>query len=350
MALGDEEVAQLDLEPARRFCAGSQLPAEVAEQANGLFGDVVYNLYGSTEVPGDARHAAGYPRGPDLVGKPRSASRSRSSTSTAAGAPHGETGPDLRRPDSPFEGYTGGGARSHRRPDVDRRRRHFDCGGRLYIDGRDDEMIVSGGENVFPREVEELLVSPPGDRRRRRDRRRGRGLRPAPAGLRRFRAAGGRSRSRDVQASSRTTWPATRSRATSSSSTSSRATRPASPQAGTGRPDDFSSGPSSRSSHPRHAQGRRAPQQASPRHASMPSFAATPAITSAAIGSAHARPEHGVHHQADQQHAQQVGAQQRLFGIGDHRPRSELTAGATLCVRQHRHDDQAHRRETRCRW
>ena len=28
----------------------------------------------------------------------------------------------------------------------------------LFVDGRDDEMIVSGGENVFPREVEDLLA------------------------------------------------------------------------------------------------------------------------------------------------------------------------------------------------
>ena len=35
---------------------------------------------------------------------------------------------------------------------------HFDADGRLFIDGRDDEMIVSGGENVFPREVEDLLA------------------------------------------------------------------------------------------------------------------------------------------------------------------------------------------------
>jgi fatty-acyl-CoA synthase len=35
---------------------------------------------------------------------------------------------------------------------------HFDHNGRLFIDGRDDEMIVSGGENVFPAEVEELLT------------------------------------------------------------------------------------------------------------------------------------------------------------------------------------------------
>ena len=58
-----------------------------------------------------------------------------------------------------FEGYTGGGSKENMggllsSGDVG----HFDSGGRLFIDGRDDEMIVSGGENVFPREVEDLLA------------------------------------------------------------------------------------------------------------------------------------------------------------------------------------------------
>ena len=35
---------------------------------------------------------------------------------------------------------------------------HLDADGRLYIDGRDDEMIISGGENVFPRPVEDALA------------------------------------------------------------------------------------------------------------------------------------------------------------------------------------------------
>ena len=61
-----------------------------------------------------------------------------------------------------FEGYTGGGNKEivdglMSTGDVG----HFDADRRLYIDGRDDEMIVSGGENVFPREVEELLVTHP---------------------------------------------------------------------------------------------------------------------------------------------------------------------------------------------
>ena len=38
---------------------------------------------------------------------------------------------------------------------------HFDADGCLFIDGRDDDMIVSGGENVYPAEVEELLAHHP---------------------------------------------------------------------------------------------------------------------------------------------------------------------------------------------
>ena len=61
---------------------------------------------------------------------------------------------------------------------------HFDDGGRLFVDGRDDEMIVSGGENVFPREVEDLLARPRGRRGGRGHRRRRRAVRPAAEGLR----------------------------------------------------------------------------------------------------------------------------------------------------------------------
>jgi fatty-acyl-CoA synthase len=72
----------------------------------------------------------------------------------------GETGRIFVGNISQFEGYTGGGNKDMvaglmSSGDVG----HFDSAGRLYIDGRDDEMIVSGGENVFPAEVEELLSS-----------------------------------------------------------------------------------------------------------------------------------------------------------------------------------------------
>ena len=58
-----------------------------------------------------------------------------------------------------FEGYTGGGNKDMidglmSSGDVG----HFDEDGRLFVEGRDDEMIVSGGENVFPKEVEDCLT------------------------------------------------------------------------------------------------------------------------------------------------------------------------------------------------
>ena len=61
---------------------------------------------------------------------------------------------------------------------------HFDAEGRLFIDGRDDEMIVSGGENVFPAEVEELLAGHDDDPGSGCHRGRGREVRPAPQGVR----------------------------------------------------------------------------------------------------------------------------------------------------------------------
>ena len=72
--------------------------------------------------------------------------------------PRGETGRIFVGNDVQFEGYTGGGNKDVldgllSSGDVG----HFDSSGRLFIDGRDDDMIVSGGENVFPAEVEDLL-------------------------------------------------------------------------------------------------------------------------------------------------------------------------------------------------
>jgi fatty-acyl-CoA synthase len=164
LALGEEEVHKRDLSAVNViFCAGSQLPADVATRAADLLGEVIYNLYGSTEVsvatlatPEDIRIA------PQSVGKPALGARIRILDDHGAELPQGETGRIFVGTTSPFEGYTGGGHKEvvdgmMSTGDVG----HFDENGRLFIDGRDDEMIVSGGENVFPREVEELLVTHP---------------------------------------------------------------------------------------------------------------------------------------------------------------------------------------------
>jgi fatty-acyl-CoA synthase len=162
LALGPEAIARHDTSPLRIiFCAGAQLEADLATRALEQFGDVVYNLYGSTEVayasiatPADLRAA------PGCAGKPPLGTTIRILDEGGSPLPRGEAGRIFVGNGFQFEGYTGGGNKEvvdglMSTGDVG----HFDEAGRLWIDGRDDEMIVSGGENVFPREVEELLLT-----------------------------------------------------------------------------------------------------------------------------------------------------------------------------------------------
>ena len=141
--------------------SGSALPGELATKWMDEFGDNLYNLYGSTEVawatiatPGGHASRAGH-RGPHPA-RHRDPDRGRR---RERGLTTGETGRIFVGNDMAFEGYTGGGDKERlddllSSGDVG----HFDDEDRLFIDGRDDEMIVSGGENVFPREVEDLLA------------------------------------------------------------------------------------------------------------------------------------------------------------------------------------------------
>jgi fatty-acyl-CoA synthase len=145
------------------LCGGSALPAELALRFMDEFGDVLYNLYGSTEA-GWATCAS--PR--DLRAAPGTAGRATPGVSVrivddaGSAAPAGMTGRVLVGSGLRMDGYTGGGGKEVidglvATGDVG----HFDRAGRLFIEGREDEMIVSGGENVFPAEVEELLLVHP---------------------------------------------------------------------------------------------------------------------------------------------------------------------------------------------
>ncbi len=142
------------------FVAGSQLGATLARRATDTLGDVVYNLYGSTEVAiatiAGPEHLR---RAPDTVGPPVLGSEVRIVDEAGNELPPDCTGLICVGNAIPFEQYTGGGQKRRiggltASGDVG----HVDGRGWLYIDGRDDSMIVSGGENVFPDEVEELLV------------------------------------------------------------------------------------------------------------------------------------------------------------------------------------------------
>jgi fatty-acyl-CoA synthase len=160
--LGEEKIEQRDLTDLRIiFVSGSALGADLAQKATKAFGPVVYNLYGSTEIayatiatPEDLRAE------PSTVGKVVRGSIVKLFDDKGTEVPEGESGRIFVGNLSQFEGYTGGGNKDILQGlmasgDVG----HFDGQGRLYIDGRDDEMIVSGGENVFPAEVEELLAA-----------------------------------------------------------------------------------------------------------------------------------------------------------------------------------------------
>ncbi|HXR30891.1 MAG TPA: AMP-binding protein [Solirubrobacterales bacterium] len=161
LRLPEETLAAYDLSSLRiTSVSGSALPGELAIEWMDRFGDNVYNLYGSTEVayatvatPEDLRAA------PGTAGRPPRGTVVRLYDEAGQEVPNGEVGRIFVGNEMSFEGYTGGGGKEAidgllSSGDVG----HLDSDGRLFIDGRDDEMIVSGGENVFPREVEDLLA------------------------------------------------------------------------------------------------------------------------------------------------------------------------------------------------
>jgi acyl-CoA synthetase (AMP-forming)/AMP-acid ligase II len=161
LQLPEETLASYDLSSVRiTSLSGSALPGDLAIAWMERFGDNIYNLYGSTEVayatvatPADLRAAAG------TAGRPPRGTVVRLYDEAGKEVPRGQVGRIFVGNEMSFEGYTGGGTKEaidglFSSGDVG----HIDSSGRLFIDGRDDEMIVSGGENVFPREVEDLLA------------------------------------------------------------------------------------------------------------------------------------------------------------------------------------------------
>ncbi|MHC9296962.1 long-chain-fatty-acid--CoA ligase FadD2 [Mycobacterium sp. LTG2003] len=145
------------------FVSGSQLGAELATRALKDLGPIIYNLYGSTEI---AFASIARPKdlslNPATVGPVVKGITVKILDDNGNELPQGEVGRIFVRNTFPFEGYTGGGGKQiidgmMSSGDVG----YFDEHGLLYVSGRDDEMIVSGGENVFPAEVEDLISGHP---------------------------------------------------------------------------------------------------------------------------------------------------------------------------------------------
>ena len=164
LELGEAAVAERDLRALRIiFVSGSAISVDLARRTQSAFGPVLYNMYGSTEI---AEATIATPE--DLAAAPGTVGRVVRGTVLKILDEHGRelppqaTGRIFVANNAQFDGYTGGETKEQIRGlmssgDVG----HLDDHGRLFIDGRDDEMIVSGGENVFPAEVEDLLAAHP---------------------------------------------------------------------------------------------------------------------------------------------------------------------------------------------
>jgi acyl-CoA synthetase (AMP-forming)/AMP-acid ligase II len=159
-----EERARFDTSSLRAVgSAAAPLAPHVATAFMDAFGDVLFNLYGSTEVgfaslagPADLRAA------PGTVGRPPRGTTTKVLDDDGRELPSGVTGRVFVGSGLVFDGYTAGGSREivdglMSIGDVG----HMDAAGRLFVDGRDDDMILSGGENVYPQEVEDLLAGHP---------------------------------------------------------------------------------------------------------------------------------------------------------------------------------------------
>ena len=143
--------------------SGSALPGNLATAFMDRYGDVLYNLYGSTEVswasiagPRELRAA------PTTAGRPPHGTRLAILDENGRPVRDGEVGRIFVGNEMLFEGYTSGVGRESRdglldTGDLGR----LDADGLLFVDGRADDMIVSGGENVFPSELEDLSARLP---------------------------------------------------------------------------------------------------------------------------------------------------------------------------------------------
>jgi fatty-acyl-CoA synthase len=162
IGLGEDEIGHRNLTSLRIVAvSGSALSADLATRTMDLLGDKVYNLYGSTEVayatiatPADLRAA------PGTVGRPPPGTTVKLFDDAGNEVPAGSIGRIFVGNSIQFAGYTGGGNKEQvgglmSTGDIG----HLDSAGRLFVDGRDDDMIISGGENVFPAEIEEVLTA-----------------------------------------------------------------------------------------------------------------------------------------------------------------------------------------------
>lgn len=183
LALPEAELRRHDLSSMRvLICSAAPCPAKVKRDINALFrhqgnsADVFHEFYGSSEsgpvtvlLPADY---ADEPQRYHSVGKARAGDCRVYDTLNRQWAPNGQTGKILLRSPAVYALAYGGKSEAEMR-------RHFfevkgelwyddglagylDDNGFLYITGRDKEMLIVGGVNIYPNEIEFILKRHPG--------------------------------------------------------------------------------------------------------------------------------------------------------------------------------------------
>ncbi|WP_235735327.1 AMP-binding protein [Nocardioides alcanivorans] len=140
-------------------------PLEVKQRIMDWFGPVVYEYYGSTEVGTTIARPHEWLAHPGTVGRAASISTLKILDADGVEVPTGESGIVYMRQGDDVVGY-------HNDPEKTAGSRrdglltvwdigHVDEDGFLYITGRASEMILVGGVNVYPAEIEAVLLSHP---------------------------------------------------------------------------------------------------------------------------------------------------------------------------------------------
>lgn len=143
--------------------SGSALAGDLALHFMDMYTDSIYNFYGATETgwitianPADLRAA------PGTAGRAPWRTTVKVLDHDGNEVPVGDIGVIHVANDMPFGGYTDGRNKAFHSGLMDSGDLgYFDSEGRLFVAGRDDDMIISGGENVFPRELEDCLIEHP---------------------------------------------------------------------------------------------------------------------------------------------------------------------------------------------
>ncbi|TDP37919.1 AMP-binding protein [Nocardia ignorata] len=160
----DDVRASFDLSSLRHVVScGAPLAGATVLRFLDTYGDVLYNVYGSTEVswasvatPADLRVS------PTTAGRPPLGTRVGVLGPDLRPVPVGAVGHIFVANHMLFDGYVNAAPPEEADGMLDTGDLgYLDASGRLFVAGRDDEMIISGGENVFPRPVEEALAHLP---------------------------------------------------------------------------------------------------------------------------------------------------------------------------------------------